>query len=34
MAVKELRKSDVMAHLLDALDQKQDIGPTKRPRLR
>jgi DNA primase large subunit len=26
MAVKELRKSDVMAHLLDALDQKQDIG--------
>ncbi|MBD2067257.1 hypothetical protein H6F93_06905 [Leptolyngbya sp. FACHB-671] len=26
MAVKELRKSDVMAHLLEALDQKQDIG--------
>lgn len=26
MAVKELRKSDMMAHLLDALDQQQDIG--------
>jgi DNA primase large subunit len=26
MAVEELRKSDVMAHLLDALDQGQDIG--------
>jgi hypothetical protein len=25
-AVDELRKSDVMAHLLDALDQGQDIG--------
>jgi hypothetical protein len=26
MAVEELRKSDVMQHLLDALDQQQDIG--------
>lgn len=26
MAVEELRKNDMMAHLLDALDQKKDIG--------
>ena len=26
MAVAELRKNDMMAHLLDALDQKKDIG--------
>jgi hypothetical protein len=26
MAVDDLRKSDMMSHLLDALDQKQDIG--------
>ncbi len=26
MPVDELRKSDVMAHLLDALDGRQDIG--------
>jgi hypothetical protein len=26
MTVEELRKSDVMQHLLDALDQQQDIG--------
>jgi hypothetical protein len=26
MAVEELQKSDVMQHLLDALDQQQDIG--------
>lgn len=26
MAVEELRKNDMMAHLLDALDQSQDIG--------
>ncbi|MCU0570623.1 MAG: hypothetical protein MUF49_29110 [Oculatellaceae cyanobacterium Prado106] len=26
MAVEELRKSDVMRHLMDALDDKQDIG--------
>ncbi|HEY9700509.1 MAG TPA: hypothetical protein V6D10_24855 [Trichocoleus sp.] len=26
MAVEELRKSEMMAHLLDALDQGQDIG--------
>lgn len=26
MAIEELRKNDMMAHLLDALDQSQDIG--------
>ncbi len=26
MTVEDLRKSDVMRHLLDALDEKQDIG--------
>jgi hypothetical protein len=26
MALEELRKSDVMAHLLEALENKQDIG--------
>jgi hypothetical protein len=26
MAVEDLRKNDMMAHLLDALDAKQDIG--------
>lgn len=26
MAVEDLRKSDVMRHLMDALDEKQDIG--------
>jgi len=26
MSVQELRKSDLMAHLLDALEAKQDIG--------
>jgi hypothetical protein len=26
MAVEELRKSDVMQHLLDALDRQEDIG--------
>jgi hypothetical protein len=26
MAVEDLRKSDMMAHLLDALDKGQDIG--------
>ena len=26
MSLEELRKSDVMAHLLEALDNKQDIG--------
>lgn len=26
MAVEDLRKSDMMAHLLDALDQGKDIG--------
>lgn len=26
MAATELRKSDMMAHLMDALDEKQDIG--------
>jgi hypothetical protein len=26
MAVEELRKNEMMAHLLDALDQNQDIG--------
>ncbi len=26
MAVQDLRKNAMMAHLLDALDQKQDIG--------
>ena len=26
MAVEDLRKSDMMAHLLDALDKGKDIG--------
>ncbi|HCF25961.1 MAG TPA: hypothetical protein DEV81_01775 [Cyanobacteria bacterium UBA11049] len=26
MAIEELRKNDMMAHLLDALDQKKNIG--------
>ena len=26
MSVQELRKNDMMAHLLDALDQGKDIG--------
>jgi hypothetical protein len=38
MAVEDLQKSDVMQHLLDALDRQQDIGhkdysPPKRDRI-